>query len=74
MKTDHHHNQASRKPLSERTFAHHYGAVGRTKAPERVLRNYPPLAWGVIKHVGRGLRRSRQRLDELHVARTPLAL
>ena len=57
-----------------RSFAHHYGDAKRAASSDRLLRVYPPLAWGVLRHVRRSLRRSEDRIDELHVTRAPLAL
>ena len=57
-----------------RSFAHHYGEIKRASSADRLLRVYPPLAWGVMRHVRRGLPRSEERIDELHLTRNPLAL
>ena len=60
-----------------RSFAHHYGAIKRHTAPERTLRVYAPLGWGigqVLPHVRRAARAGAERLDAAHLTRTPLAL
>ena len=60
-----------------RSFAHHYGAVRRVASPERTLRVFPPLGWGVdqvMPHVRRASRLSDLRHDGAHSTRIPLAL
>lgn len=61
-----------------RSFAHHYGSSARKSAADRsLLRVYPPLDWGVsrvLPHVRRAERRIVERLDALHLTRSPLTL
>jgi len=60
-----------------RSFAHHYGGIGPVASPERTLRVYPPLGWGVgqvMPHVRRAARFSESRHDGAHATRVPLAL
>lgn len=52
---------ASVSSSTARSYAHHYGAVRRAAAPERKLRVYAPLAWGVLPHVRRSERLETQR-------------
>jgi hypothetical protein len=68
---------APNRTQPSRTFAHHYGSVKRHAAPERALRVFPPLGWGVgnvLPHVRRRMRADvADRAIEV-AARIPLAL
>jgi hypothetical protein len=59
-----------------RSFAHHYGSVKRSASPERALRIFPPLGWGigqVLPHVRRVERKSAEHA-EVHSPRAMLTL